>query len=678
MVLYENTIRNFADSVFHGRLTGFLEEEYENALGKRPDPLMKAQWKYMMRLIYEYTVAGRITGGVEPDCGIRIDLCLSSLQTSTIILLASKKDGRENVAVLEMLPWESVRLSAEEDMVVYTDDTGEHEVIHPSYQIIEYTKYISKGRTDTGITFRPFVYLHECEQLRETDIENNYKPEIIRMAPIVYAGDEGEFITYTQDALTGKDGSSVLRHLHKLEEMSIQDSTGRLFDDQKYIYALTRRYLATNRPVWFLIKNPPGSGASRLIRDIRNASVSLPGNLTVIEKGREPASEDFTKDGVTLWFYGEYEEPTALDSIRRQAEKERVPVYDFTLHVPSAKSEAGNGLGFLANLLGLQTDRGAEWDPELYRISVSENDTQSSADGNVVSVTIGDGIFYDPETDRIVGKQEDRKKLYEALSAGKRGVILHVKDPELKEYLKKRIEDARTKISWIREYAKSFTENVLPEEKKGELPDTDAAKKYYASRLEKSMGAEAWAKMAEMSRKWIISGVVAYSEMKDYDQLLDFSGVCIQICKAAESELAVRLFSGFRDWLMAKYGSRAAEKAPYEMLEGKKNGTKFVEPERISLGQYEHIIGLDHKGRVIDDYAWREFSSYAKETLLNSGLDPAKTLSEHLTYIDKIRTEYRNQAAHTESIDVTKAKSCIDYVVGSLHRLGVMLDDYKF
>ena len=678
MVLYENTIRNFMDSVFHGRLTGFLEEEYENALGKRPDPLMKAQWKYMMRLIYEYTVTGRVVGGVESTCGIRIDLCLSSLQTSTIILLASKKDGRENVAILEMLPWESVRLSGEEDMVVYTDDTGEHEVIHPSYQILEYTKYISKGRRDTGITYRPFVYLHECEQLRETDIENSYKPEIIRMAPIVYAGDDEEFISYTQEVLTGKDGSSVLRHLHKLEEMPIQDTTGGLFDDQKYIYSLTRRYLATNRPAWLLIKNPPGSGASRLIRDIRNASAALPGKLSVIEKDREPAPGDFTKDGVTLWFYGEYEEQSALESIRRQAAKEHIPVYDFTLHVPSAKSEAGNGLGFLAHLLNLQTDIRAEWDPELYRISIAENDSQNSADPNVASVTIGDGIFYDSETDRIVGRKEDRKRLYEALSAGKRGVILHVKDPELKEYLKKRIEDVRTKISWIREYAKSFTASELPEEKETELPDTDAAKKHYAEQLQKTMGEEAWTKMKEISRKWAISGVVAYNEMKEFDQLLDFSGVCIQICKAAETELSERLFSGFRDWLMAKYGSHAAEKAPYDMLEGKKGGTKFVEPGRISLGQYAYIIGLDHKGRVVNDYAWGEFEPYARETLLKSGLDPKKTLKEHLTYIEKIRAEYRNQAAHSESIDVTKAKSCIDYVVGTLHRLGVMLEDYRF
>lgn len=678
MVLYENTIRNFADSVFHGRLTGFLADEYESALGKQPDPLLKAQWKYMMRLIYEYTVTGGIIGGVDPSCGIRIDLCLSSLQTSTMILLASGKDGKENVAVMEMLPWESVRLSGEEDMVIYSDDTGEHEVIHPSYQIIEYTKYISKGRFDEDITFRPFVYLHECEQLRETDIENNYKPEIIRLAPIVYAGDEEEFISYTNDALTGKDGSKVLRHLHQLEEMPIRDNTGGLFDDQKYIYALTRRYLATSRPAWFLIKNPPGSGASRLIKDIEKMAVSLPGKLTVIEKDREPAPGDFTKDGVTLWFYGEYEDKGSLEAVRQKGKNERVPVHDFTLHVPSAKYEAGSGLGLLASILGLSKNHRTDWDPDLYRISVAENDTQKSADPGVATVTIDGRFTYDPEADRIIAGQEDRRKLYQKLSAGKHGVILHVKDHDLKEYLKRKVEEARAKIGWIKEYAKSFTASELPEEKKGELPDTDAAKKYYASRLEKSMGAEAWEKMAEMSRKWIISGVVAYSEMKDYDQLLDFSGVCIQICKAAESELAVRLFSGFRDWLMAKYGSRAAEKAPYEMLEGKKNGTKFVEPERISLGQYEHIIGLDHKGRVIDDYAWREFSSYAKETLLNSGLDPAKTLSEHLTYIDKIRLEYRNQAAHTESIDVTKAKSCIDYVVGSLHRLGVMLDDYKF
>ena len=695
MVLYENTIRNFKESIFHGRLSGFLEEEYEQITEQRPDPLMKVQWKYMVRLIYEYLAVGTYAGEINENCGIRIDLCLSSLQTSVMIVLASMNRGHENVTVMDMLPWESVRLSDEEDMVIYSDDTGEHEVIHPSYQVIEYSKYLSKGQADENLTFRQFAYLHECEQLRETDIENNYRQDIIARAPIVYAGDTEEFYALTGETLAGGDGLKVLKHLHMLEELTITDSTGGLFDDQKYIYSVVHRYLSVNKPAWILVKNPPGSGGSRLIKHLEKSAENLPGKLTVIEKGDEAVPENFGSDDVTVWFYDEYEDPELIDRAKMLGADAGIPVHMFTLHVPSLKYNSGSGLPYLAGLLGLGTDETTDWDPELYTIHVAENKGDVSKNPKIADITFGKELRMDPQTGKIIGRRADKRNLYNKLSKGSKGVNLHIEDEALREFVKKKIDEAEARSRWIRNYSKSFGSTLLSGEENagaeggtgtvaaGSLPaevapEADAITKKCTEKLISYMGGRAWKMMTDESRTWTISGVVAYYEMKGYDQLLDFSGVCVQICKAFESEMAVRLFSGFRDWLIEKYGKDAAKKAPYDMLEGKKAGSRFVEPERISLGQYEYIIGMDHKGRVTNGYAWKQFSAYASEKLLMNGLNPAVTMKEHLTYIEKVRTEYRNQAAHTESIDVTIARSCIDYVVGSLHRLGVMLDDYKF
>ena len=46
--------------------------------------------------------------------------------------------------------------------------------------------------------------------------------------------------------------------------------------------------------------------------------------------------------------------------------------------------------------------------------------------------------------------------------------------------------------------------------------------------------------------------------------------------------------------------------------------------------------------------------------------------------IQKIKDDYRNKAAHKESMDVVAAKACLDYIIEVQRKLGIMLDAYIF
>ena len=202
-----------------------------------------------------------------------------------------------------------------------------------------------------------------------------------------------------------------------------------------------------------------------------------------------------------------------------------------------------------------------------------------------------------------------------------------------------------------------------------------------SQRIIATFGEKAWAKLSEESKLCLISGSLALNDMKQYSQLLDFSGACLQICKAVEVELTLRLFTEYVTYFKNKYGDEAEKKAPYDLLKYKDDKTKpkiFQEPSFVTIGNFRFFIGMTADGKIINKYAWREFSDYAQNALLIDPEQCEKTMAEHVQYITKIKDDYRNKSAHKSTLDVVQATECYNYIIGQYRRLGVMLDDYRF
>ena len=89
-------------------------------------------------------------------------------------------------------------------------------------------------------------------------------------------------------------------------------------------------------------------------------------------------------------------------------------------------------------------------------------------------------------------------------------------------------------------------------------------------------------------------------------------------------------------------------------------------------------MGLDDNGRISDEAVWREFEAFAKKKLLVNPANPLKTMRSQLVVIGKIRDDYRNRSAHSHVITIVDAEECIEYVVTSQRKLGILLDEYRF
>ncbi len=253
---------------------------------------------------------------------------------------------------------------------------------------------------------------------------------------------------------------------------------------------------------------------------------------------------------------------------------------------------------------------------------------------------------------------------------------------------------------------KQYTENELDEEKYKEISDKCSKflldiqtgtlnigniKNRYENDIIRNMGEKAWEKLSEIGKKCLVSAEMTYRDMRDYNSLYDFSSVCLQASKAAEYELTNRFYSKYVVYLEAKLATNRNEKdfvnkVPRSMTvteKLRKNGKeikvkRLMEEKDVTLGAIKYIVGLNDKGTIVDKNGYLSFEGYAKGELLNNGLDTQSTLLRHIQYIQKIKDDYRNKAAHKSTMDVVTAKQCLDYVIDVQRTLAEMLDDYTF
>ena len=195
------------------------------------------------------------------------------------------------------------------------------------------------------------------------------------------------------------------------------------------------------------------------------------------------------------------------------------------------------------------------------------------------------------------------------------------------------------------------------------------------------MGNECWSKLCEDSKLSLISGYLVLESLKKCDKTADFSGSCLQICKAVEYELTSRYVTEYIKYIKDKYNEEVLNKAPYALLKEQKDENdpkEFIDPDFATLGNFRFVMGLQSNGDVANIYAWNEFEDYAKNKLLKDTTNIQETLSEHISYVIKIKNDYRNKSAHKNFMDLAQGVDCYNYIVGDLKKLSRILDSYKF
>lgn len=349
--------------------------------------------------------------------------------------------------------------------------------------------------------------------------------------------------------------------------------------------------------------------------------------------------------------------------------------------------------------------------------------------GNIVSAKHDEAFTNDEEIKFI------KQVYYILLTRGMNGVFIFIEDIKLRNYIKERLQYSSRRFLWIKALAakyneeteksllqkkatlnspyyisqmyetanefiqelKQYSENQLDGESFKTISDKCSAfllrlqndpmkqidiQKKYKDIIVKSMGKSAWEKLSYIGQKCLISSELTYHDMKDYNQLYDFSAVCIQVSKAVEYELTRRFFVLYIPYLEVLYDKTNNpddffDNIPHVIKKKERNGIRILKEQEVTLGTIPFIVGLNLDGVITDQSAYDEFEGYASKELLLHSQDVKKTLAKHIKYIVRIKNDYRNKAAHKNPLDVVSARSCLDYVIEVQRTLGQMLDDYK-
>jgi hypothetical protein len=166
-----------------------------------------------------------------------------------------------------------------------------------------------------------------------------------------------------------------------------------------------------------------------------------------------------------------------------------------------------------------------------------------------------------------------------------------------------------------------------------------------------------WKKLDSKTRSYLTTAKYTYEILTKADSSLnlDYSGVCMPLTKAVELETSIRFFEGYKSYLAKKYTYNYSY-WPREMIDNSKGKTRLI---TYTLGTF-YNIAQNRQGIIYQD-----FLSYALSKLytkLNKN-DVEKEIRKNCDFVERVRKDYRNPAAHTGAFNRVTAKECFDYII---------------
>lgn len=201
----------------------------------------------------------------------------------------------------------------------------------------------------------------------------------------------------------------------------------------------------------------------------------------------------------------------------------------------------------------------------------------------------------------------------------------------------------------------------------------------YESLLIEDLTLDVWNKIDKKSQLYLKTAKLMFNMLINTEVKFDYSGVCLEITKAVELEISKRFYGGYIEYLNKYYPlQNCINEWPTCALN--KDKTKILENNSFTLGSVKYFVSINSNGKVLDNKAYKVFSEYAKKMLYKNNIsdtERSKKLLNCVIFTERVRSDFRNPAAHRNELSYTTAKECLDYVVEIQKKLKEILLDFK-
>ena len=221
--------------------------------------------------------------------------------------------------------------------------------------------------------------------------------------------------------------------------------------------------------------------------------------------------------------------------------------------------------------------------------------------------------------------------------------------------------------------------------------DTNNASREYNTELQKlihTFGQNTWEKMEDSSRSFLVSSKIAFNNLINIENNVDYSGVCLLVTKALEVEMSKRFGKNFLAYLKGKYrGKENYYQFPTALLntyydENNTPHKKPIRPKDFTLGKLPYVMCLFYTNGITDEQKEnyrQKLIEYAKEKLFNEKTDEEilEILKDFAEAIEEVKKDYRNPSAHTNQVKRIDAEECFNLVIDVEKLLKRILDSFK-
>ena len=215
----------------------------------------------------------------------------------------------------------------------------------------------------------------------------------------------------------------------------------------------------------------------------------------------------------------------------------------------------------------------------------------------------------------------------------------------------------------------------------GEI-DARGTNREYNTELQKlilSFGEEAWNKMEESSRTFLVSSKVIFNNLIGLQDIVDYSGVCLLVTKALEVEMGKRFCKNFLAYLKTKYpGKSNFVKFPTSLLD---RYGKPIKPKHFTLGTVAYVLCYLEANDITEEQSQNnkeKLVEYVREKLFVGKTDDEifVLLNDYAESVEEVKNDYRNPSAHTNELRRVDAEQCFALVIDVEKLMKRMLDSF--
>lgn len=210
---------------------------------------------------------------------------------------------------------------------------------------------------------------------------------------------------------------------------------------------------------------------------------------------------------------------------------------------------------------------------------------------------------------------------------------------------------------------------------------------------------KSWDRLLATSRTSLVSAGVLWKSCASITKdNFDFSGVCISATSALESELKRVFYTGFQNFLEARYGKPDTnnwkytfanwpekllsctqydfKKSLYKYSRGNQKWKPTIEKgSSFTMGVLPFIFGKPEKfrnpdqERLLHTLLMEYLSTIVEEAYVNNPLEAFYKQKDKGCFVEKsecVRKDYRNKAAYVDVVSRDQAEGCYQQVIGKM------------